>query len=231
MTTTHRLVAVSLAAATLAAAAPAIAQGHGGGIGGGIGGGVGGGMGGAIGAGGSIDLPGRASVGLPDRASAPLPDRATVNLPDHANARAATATEARASARLPDRANPRAVSATTGGSFTARTSVLSTNTRLNTALTASLNRQGIDLPAGGLSAACSGFATLGGCIAALHVADNLAIPGGFSVLKARTTGSGAVSLGRAIAELKPSLRATANARAARAEAAARTDLAASGRLR
>jgi len=53
--------------------------------------------------------------------------------------------------------------------------------------------------------ACTGFSQLGGCIAALHVASNLGIP--FADLKSRITGSGSVSLGSAIHELKPDTNA------------------------
>jgi len=49
--------------------------------------------------------------------------------------------------------------------------------------------------------ACSGFKNLGQCVAAIHVSHNLDIP--FSDLKAKTTGSGSVSLGKAIETLKP----------------------------
>ena len=49
--------------------------------------------------------------------------------------------------------------------------------------------------------ACSGFKNLGQCVAAIHVSHNLNIP--FSDLKAKTTGSGSVSLGKAIETLKP----------------------------
>jgi hypothetical protein len=51
--------------------------------------------------------------------------------------------------------------------------------------------------------ACSGFKNLGQCVAAAHVAKNLDIPGGFDALKAKMTGSGSVSLGKAIQELAP----------------------------
>lgn len=51
--------------------------------------------------------------------------------------------------------------------------------------------------------ACDGFKNLGQCVAAAHVAKNLDIPGGFDALKAKVTGSGSVSLGKAIKELKP----------------------------
>lgn len=49
--------------------------------------------------------------------------------------------------------------------------------------------------------ACSGFKNLGQCVAAIHVSHNLDIP--FADLKAKMTGSGSVSLGKAIETLKP----------------------------
>jgi hypothetical protein len=51
--------------------------------------------------------------------------------------------------------------------------------------------------------ACSGFKNLGQCVAAAHVAKNLDIPGGFDALKAKMTGSGSMSLGKAIEALAP----------------------------
>ena len=58
----------------------------------------------------------------------------------------------------------------------------------------------------GMSAtsACQGFKNLGQCVAAAHVAKNLNIPGGFDALKAKVTGTGSVSLGKAIESLAPS---------------------------
>lgn len=53
------------------------------------------------------------------------------------------------------------------------------------------------------TSACDGFKNLGQCVAAAHVAKNLDIPGGFAALKAKTTGAGSVSLGKAISELAP----------------------------
>jgi hypothetical protein len=66
--------------------------------------------------------------------------------------------------------------------------------------------------------ACSGFKNLGQCVAAAHVAKNLNIPGGFDALKAKTTGSGAVSLGKAIQELAPDADAKAEAKKANKQA-------------
>ena len=51
------------------------------------------------------------------------------------------------------------------------------------------------------TSACGGFKNLGQCVAAAHVAKNLGIPGGFAALKAKITGTGSVSLGKAISNL------------------------------
>lgn len=51
--------------------------------------------------------------------------------------------------------------------------------------------------------ACGGFKNLGQCVAAAHVAKNLNVPGGFDALKARMTGTGSMSLGKAIESLAP----------------------------
>ena len=66
--------------------------------------------------------------------------------------------------------------------------------------------------------ACSGFKNLGQCVAAAHVAKNLDIPGGFDALKAKVTGSGAVSLGKAIEGLAPNADAKAEAKKAKKQA-------------
>lgn len=66
--------------------------------------------------------------------------------------------------------------------------------------------------------ACDGFKNLGQCIAAAHVAKNLNIPGGFDALKAKTTGSGAVSLGKAIKGLAPDADAKAEEKRANKQA-------------
>lgn len=68
--------------------------------------------------------------------------------------------------------------------------------------------------------ACGGFRTLGSCVAAIHVASNLDIP--FADLKAKVTGSGATSLGKAIHTLKPDADAKGETR--KAEGQAREDL-------
>jgi hypothetical protein len=66
--------------------------------------------------------------------------------------------------------------------------------------------------------ACSGFKNIGQCVAAAHVAKNLDIPGGFAALKTKMTGSGAVSLGKAIKELAPSADGKAEAKKANKQA-------------
>jgi hypothetical protein len=66
--------------------------------------------------------------------------------------------------------------------------------------------------------ACHGFKNLGQCVAAAHVAKNLDIPGGFDALKGKMTGTGAVSLGKAIQALAPSANAKAEAKKANHQA-------------
>ena len=66
--------------------------------------------------------------------------------------------------------------------------------------------------------ACGGFKNIGQCVAAAHVAKNLDIPGGFDALKAKLTGSGSVSLGKAIKELSPNADAKAEAKKANKQA-------------
>ena len=66
--------------------------------------------------------------------------------------------------------------------------------------------------------ACSGFKNLGQCVAAIHVSHNLGIP--FADLKAKTTGSGSVSLGKAIDQLKPGTNGKAETKKAQKQAKA-----------
>ena len=66
--------------------------------------------------------------------------------------------------------------------------------------------------------ACNGFKNIGRCVAAAHVAKNLDIPGGFDALKAKVTGTGAVSLGKAIEELAPHANAKAETKKANKQA-------------
>ncbi len=73
--------------------------------------------------------------------------------------------------------------------------LLTQNTKLASKL------QGL-LPAGtDLQTAASGFKNLGQFVAAVHVSHNLNIP--FDQLKAKVTGTGAESLGKAIKQLDP----------------------------
>src|SRR6266478_882379 len=67
--------------------------------------------------------------------------------------------------------------------------------------------------------ACDGFKNIGQCVAAAHVAKNLDIPGGFDALKVKITGSGAVSLGKAVQELAPNADGKAEAKKANKQAA------------
>jgi hypothetical protein len=66
--------------------------------------------------------------------------------------------------------------------------------------------------------ACNGFENLGQCIAAAHVAKNLSIPGGFDALKAKVTGTNAVSLGKAIQQLVPDANAKSETKKANKQA-------------
>ena len=66
--------------------------------------------------------------------------------------------------------------------------------------------------------ACSGFKNLGQCVAAAHVAKNLDIPGGFDALKARVTGTGSMSLGKAIEQLSPNANAKSETKKANKQA-------------
>src|SRR6185436_14622830 len=67
-----------------------------------------------------------------------------------------------------------------------------------------------------LTAASAGFKNLGAFVSALHVSKNLTIP--FDQLKAKITGENAVSLGKAIKDLKPTVDADAEVKKAEAQA-------------
>lgn len=108
-----------------------------------------------------------------------------------------------------------------------RTSTLDTNAHLRTALTRSLANSGVTVPSGGLSAACSGFSNLGNCVAAMHVAQNLSLPGGFAALKTEMTGASDGNLGKAIKALRPDADTKAALR--RAKGQARAEIEASAR--
>ncbi|HYL93339.1 MAG TPA: hypothetical protein VEW69_09305 [Alphaproteobacteria bacterium] len=64
--------------------------------------------------------------------------------------------------------------------------------------------------------ACSGFRNLGQCVAAIHVSHNLGIP--FADLQTKMTGPNSVSLGKAIQELKPDVKANDERKKAEKEA-------------
>lgn len=66
--------------------------------------------------------------------------------------------------------------------------------------------------------ACDGFKNLGQCVAAAHVAKNLNITGGFDALKAKVTGTGAVSLGKAIQSFAPTANAKSEVKKANKQA-------------
>jgi hypothetical protein len=66
--------------------------------------------------------------------------------------------------------------------------------------------------------ACGGFKNLGQCVAAARVAKNLNIPGGFDALKAKMTGTGSMSLGKAIEALAPDANAKSEAKKANKQA-------------
>ena len=68
--------------------------------------------------------------------------------------------------------------------------------------------------------ACNGFKNLGQCVAAAHVAKNLNFPGGFDALKAQVTGTGAMSLGKAIAGTMPSANSKSEVKKANKQASA-----------
>ena len=66
--------------------------------------------------------------------------------------------------------------------------------------------------------ACNGFKNLGQCVAAAHVAKNLDIPGGFDALKAKVTGTGSMSLGKAIGALEPTANSKSEVKKANKQA-------------
>ena len=98
------------------------------------------------------------------------------------------------------------------------TTTLNNNSKLNTSLTNALAKSGVAVPEGNLQSACSGFKNLGQCVAALHVAKNLDIPGGFAALKDKMTGTNSVSLGKAIQQIDPKVNAKAENKKANQQA-------------
>jgi len=92
------------------------------------------------------------------------------------------------------------------------------NGKLNTTLSAKLQSQGL-LPAGtDLKTACSGFRTLGQCIAAIHVSHNLGGNCTFAGLTSAMTGTAPESLGKAIQGCDPHVSAKAEAKKATKQA-------------
>jgi hypothetical protein len=94
-------------------------------------------------------------------------------------------------------------------------SVLDHNTQLATKLEGLLGLSGPNALSA-LKTDASGFKNFGQFVAALHVSHNLGIP--FSELQAKMTGSNAVSLGKAIQELKPEANAKNEAKKANQQA-------------
>ncbi len=92
------------------------------------------------------------------------------------------------------------------------------NGKLDSSLTNALSKSGISVPGGNLKTACSGFKNLGQCIAAMHVAKNLDIPGGFDALKDKMTGTNTVSLDKGIQELSPNANGKAESKKANKQA-------------
>jgi hypothetical protein len=91
------------------------------------------------------------------------------------------------------------------------------NRKLNTSLTNALEKSGISVPGGDLKTACSGFKTLGQCVAAMHVYKNLNLM--FSDLQTKMTGSNSESLGKAIQDLGgPNVNAKSEAKKANKQA-------------
>ena len=66
--------------------------------------------------------------------------------------------------------------------------------------------------------ACDGFKNLGQCVAAAHVAKNLNITGGFDALKQKVTGTGAMSLGKAIQSFDPNANSKSEVKKANKQA-------------
>lgn len=88
--------------------------------------------------------------------------------------------------------------------------VLSHNTAIAKKITALTGQEA--------GAACDGFKNLGRCVAAAHVAKNLNINGGFPALKAKITGTGAMSLGKAIQSFDTNADAKAEVKKANKQA-------------
>jgi hypothetical protein len=92
------------------------------------------------------------------------------------------------------------------------------NGHLDASLSNALTKSGISLTSD-LKTTCSGFHSLGQCVAALHVAQNLSLPGGFTALKAAMTGDSRQNLGAAIQQLSPNADAKVAISTAKRQAA------------
>jgi hypothetical protein len=90
--------------------------------------------------------------------------------------------------------------------------VLDHNTHLATKLEGLLGLSGLPDPLTALKNDAAGFKNFGQFVAAVHVSNNLDIP--FTDLKSKMTGPNAVSLGKAIQELKPAANAKSEAKKA-----------------
>ena len=98
----------------------------------------------------------------------------------------------------------------TGMSHASPSTVLSHNTAIAGKIKALTNEDA--------ATACDGFKNLGQCVAAAHVAKNLNITGGFDALKAKVTGTGAMSLGKAIQSFAPTANSKSEVKKANKQA-------------
>lgn len=92
------------------------------------------------------------------------------------------------------------------------------NSKLDSSLSNALSKSGISVPGGNLKSACAAYKNLGQCVAAMHVAKNLNLTGGFAALTDKVTGSNAVSLGNATQDLSPNANAKAESNKATKQA-------------
>lgn len=112
----------------------------------------------------------------------------------------------------------RAHSGSSVGASTNPGGVLDHNGQLATKLESLLGISGTGSPTAlsALKSDAAGFKSFGQFVAAVHVSKNLGIP--FAELQTKMTGSNAVSLGKAIQELKPEVNAKDEARKATTQA-------------
>jgi|WetSurMetagenome_2_1015567.scaffolds.fasta_scaffold26732_2 hypothetical protein len=80
---------------------------------------------------------------------------------------------------------------------------------IESSVSRALAKDSVSVPGDDLKSACAGFKTLGPCVEAMHVAQNLNPPGGFEAVKGLTTGPNATSFAKAIQQLQPASDATA----------------------